>query len=95
MPVLDVRALKSEQLKMLASTYDSVAGLELSPLAQLEKDAVRLRIDDSISKVLGLPSLTSIRELLAREPGLSALEINPRQAEQNEIEDDPAQAALL
>jgi hypothetical protein len=57
MSVLDVRRLKTEQIKMLSSTYDSMADLELLPLAQLDKDDVRVRIDESISKVLSLPSL--------------------------------------
>ena len=97
MPVLDVRALKSEHIKMLESTYDAIANLELAPLAQLDKDPVRQRIDESLAKVLGLPDLAPIRELLAREPGLTALEINPRQAQGSfELnEEEPAQADLL
>jgi hypothetical protein len=78
MPTLDVRNLSDEQAKMLARTYDAVCDLELLPLAQLDKDPVRIQIDDAISKLLGLPSFAPVRELLAREPGLSALEINPR-----------------
>jgi hypothetical protein len=97
MPVLDVRALKSEQVKMLQSTYEAIATLELAPLAQLDKDVVRQRIDESLAKVLGLPSLAPIRELLAREPGLTALEINPKQTQGsfNLDEEEPAQAELL
>jgi hypothetical protein len=63
--------------------------------AQLDKDAVRIQIDDAISKVLSLPSLTPVRELLAREPGLSAVEINPRHGELEEAEAEPEQAVLL
>jgi hypothetical protein len=97
MPVLDVRALKAEHVKMLESTYDAVANLELAPLAQLDKDPVRERIDDSLAKVLGLPSLAPIRELLTREPGLTALEINPiyTQGDLDLDDEEPAQAALL
>jgi hypothetical protein len=67
----------------------------VEPLAQLDKDAVRIQIDDAISKVLSLPSLTPVRELLAREPGLSAVEINPRHGELEEAEAEPEQAVLL
>ena len=81
MPVLDVRDLKPEQVKMLESTYNAVINLDLLPLAQLDKDPVRQRIDETLAKVFGLPSLAPIRELLAREPGLTALEINPRQVQ--------------
>jgi hypothetical protein len=73
MPVLDIRDVKPEHIKMLESTYDAISGMELMPLAQLDKDPVRQRIDESLAKVLGLPSLAPIRELLAREPGLTHL----------------------
>jgi len=43
----------------------------------------RQQIDESLAKVLGLPSLAPIRELLAREPGLTALEINRQQVQGN------------
>jgi hypothetical protein len=78
MPVLNVRSLSSRQLGFLSKVYDLVAEKELCPLAQLDKDAVRRDIDDTISKVFELPSISPIRELLAREPGLSAKEIAPR-----------------
>jgi hypothetical protein len=98
MPVLDVRDVKPEHIKMLESTDEAIGDMELMPLAQLDKDPVRQRIDESLAKVLGLPSLAPIRELLAREPGLTALEINPKQVQGAvDLEDDeePAQAALL
>lgn len=84
MPVLDVRALTKKQLSLLSKAYESVADKELLPLAQLDKDETRHQIDDSLTKVLGLPSLGPIQDLLAREPGLSALDISPR----DEVSDD-------
>jgi len=78
MSVLDVRTLDAEQLRHLSAAYDTLAQETLAPLAQLDHDATRHKIDDALSQVLGLPSLASIRELLAREPGLTAKEINPR-----------------
>src|SRR5262249_8170171 len=95
MPVLDVRALPSAKLKMLASTYDTVAELDLCSLAQLDRDPVRIQIDDAISKVFGLPSLSPVRELLAREPGLSAVDISPRADTVAMEEEEVEQAALF
>ena len=98
MPALDVRALTEKQLSLLSKAYDPVADKELLPLAQLDKDETRHQIDDALSKVLGLPSLAPMQELLAREPGLSAADISPRLEEDDvELEDDeePEQAALF
>ena len=95
MPVLNVRELTDPQLKMLSQTFDAVSGLELLPLAQLDKDEVRIRVDETLAKVLGLPSFSPIRELLAREPGLSALEINPSEAATEEAVEESLQGEML
>jgi hypothetical protein len=78
MPVLDVRALTATQLKDLAAAYDRLSIRELAPIAQLDNDPVRQEIDAALCKSLGLPDLSSVRELLAREPGLTAEDIAPR-----------------
>ena len=75
MRVLDVRALGEKQLTELAKAYDIVAVQELAPIAQLEDDETRQEIDAAIGKALKLPKLDALRELLAREPGLSARDI--------------------
>jgi len=77
MPVLDVRSLKAEQLNALAAAYDRLAQDELMPLAQLDHDPTRCQVDETLSTVLDTPSLAPIGELLAREPGMTAEEINP------------------
>lgn len=77
MPVLDVTALEEETLSFLATTYNGLADTELSAIAQLDCDPVRRQIDDAICSVLGLPNLDPLRELLAREPGLTARNIEP------------------
>ena len=46
------------------------------PLAQLNKDLTRERVDVALCEAFSLPILSSIGELLAREPGLSAVNIN-------------------
>ena len=83
MPVLDVRSLTQEQLTTLANAYDEAAAQSLAPLAQLDSDPVRIRIDDALCKVLELPSLAPVRALLAREPGLTGQKIGPNTAPGN------------
>jgi len=80
MPALDVRHLSATQLRLLASAYDRLSQQDLNPIAKLNADPVRQEIDDTLCRVLELPSLTAIRELLAREPGLTAREIVSRNA---------------
>jgi hypothetical protein len=70
LPVLDVRALKRSQLEALARAYDRLAKQELRALAQLDRDATRIAIDEALCDALGLPDLANLRELLALEPGL-------------------------
>ena len=71
MPVLNVRNLNQEQSDALSATYDIVSQETFRPLAQLDSDPMRIQIDESLCKTLSLPSLTPIRELLVREPGLT------------------------
>jgi hypothetical protein len=78
MPVLDVRQLDKEQLMEIRQTYKEIGNESLAPVSQLDSDVTRIKIDNCIAKVLGIPDLKSIRALLAREPGLNAVEINPR-----------------
>jgi len=66
-----VRSLDASRLAKLALAYDKLSVATLRPLAQLDADPSRLRIDEAICSALDLPSLTPIRELLAREPGLT------------------------
>lgn len=89
------RKLDKAQLKMLSQTYDAVSKLDLLSLAQLDKDEVRIRIDESIAKVLGLPSLAPMRELLDRELGISAQDINPAEAVASDVPEVSLQTELL
>ena len=77
MPVMDVRLLPEATLATLGKSYDKLAKLELAPIAQLDADKARQAIDAAICTALELPDLQPIRELLAREPGLSAERIGP------------------
>lgn len=82
MPVLDVRTLNRDQLTTLAHWYDALSKEELAPIAQLNSDETRRKIDAAICGVLELPDLSPIRELLSREPGLSAKDIGPTNTEE-------------
>ena len=88
MPVLDVRNLTDGQLDALASAYDALSEQELMPLAKLNEDNTRQRIDAALGETLDFPGLSSIRGLFAREPGLSAMEINGPVNEDEEKKSD-------
>lgn len=81
MPVLDVRQLAPEALEALAAAYDALGQRELQALAKLEADPVRAAIDDALRTALNLPDMRKLRELLAREPGLTGKAIAPKQGE--------------
>jgi hypothetical protein len=63
--------------------------MELLALAKLVDDPVRSAIDDALSLALGFPSMKSLRQLLAREPGLTDEILSPKreQMEDGPIED--------
>jgi len=77
MPVLDVRTLSDEVINQLAKAYDAVCEKELMALAKLDTDPVRAEIDTALSAVLGLPDIKPLRQLLAREPGLTGKGLSP------------------
>ncbi|MCM2481829.1 N-6 DNA methylase [Burkholderia glumae] len=79
MPVLDVCALTTEQTERLAQAFDLISVKQLDALSKLASDSVRAEIDDALSVTLGLPDLSNLRALLAREPGLTAKPIAPKQ----------------
>jgi hypothetical protein len=88
MPVLDVRILTNPQLKAFEHSYDKLAQEPLAPLAQLNVDSTRGAIDQVLAEILGLPDVEPIRALLAREPGLNAIDINPRASASDDDDDD-------
>lgn len=71
MPVLDVRALSADAIERLAAHYDALCDKTLQALAKLDKDPVRQEIDEALADALGLPDMKPLRQLLAREPGLT------------------------
>ena len=71
MPVLDIRTLPEETVRLLAEAYDIICEKTLMALAKLDKDPVRAEIDDALSAILMLPDMRTLRQLLSREPGLT------------------------
>ncbi|MYA61895.1 MAG: hypothetical protein F4X94_04910, partial [Dehalococcoidia bacterium] len=55
MPVLDTRRLSDVQMRDLSSLFDELAEEEFERLPGMEYCPARKRLDDGISKVLGLP----------------------------------------
>jgi hypothetical protein len=68
LPVLAIASLKAKQLKALSKTYDKFCNEELLPFPHMAHDPVRQAIDEAITVILGLPDITVLREMLAREP---------------------------
>jgi hypothetical protein len=77
-PVLDVRALTPTVAATLASHYDALCDKGLLSLAKLDVDPVRCDIDDALSATLGLPDMRLLRQLLAREPGLTGKSLSQK-----------------
>jgi hypothetical protein len=68
MPVLDVRALSPNQIRILAKAFDRISDKELMPLPLMESDQVRAEIDSAIAQALELPDFSILRGMLGREP---------------------------
>ena len=71
LPVLDTRKLTPAQLKGLSDLFDELAEAEFERLPGMAHCPARRLLDDGISKILGLPDLDKLRELLASEPVVS------------------------
>ncbi len=71
MPVLDVRTLSEGQLAELSALFDEIAEMEFERLPAMVHCPARRAVDDGLSRILGLPDLAPLRELLATEPVVS------------------------
>ncbi|MEK7716987.1 MAG: hypothetical protein AAB322_04450, partial [Pseudomonadota bacterium] len=81
--MLTLNSVSSEPAAgQLAAACDRLANENLDALARLDSDPIRRQIDDALTQALGIPDLAPIRELLAREPGLTARDIVPRPSQQ-------------
>ena len=82
--MLDVRVLSDAQVASLAVAYDALCDRELLALAKLNVDPARRAIDEALGAALGLPDLEPLREMLAREPGLTGKSAVVRPADQQQ-----------
>ncbi|OGP64311.1 MAG: hypothetical protein A2169_11075 [Deltaproteobacteria bacterium RBG_13_47_9] len=70
MPALDITHLTEQQLSQVTDLFDSVSNLSLGQLESMSGDRVRIAIDEAFSRILGIPDLTPLRELLTFEPSI-------------------------
>ena len=71
LPVLDARGLSPSQLQAMADLFDGLAEAEFERLPGMAHCPARCSLDDGISKILGLPNLGKLRDLLTSEPVVS------------------------
>ena len=71
LPVLDLRRLSPAQLHGLSDLFDQLADAEFERLPGMAHCPARRSLDDGVSKILGLPDLSKLRDLLASEPVVS------------------------
>ena len=70
-PVLDPRRLSPSQLQRLSDLFDALSEKDFERLPAMARCPARQRLDDGISEILGLPDLSTLRDLLASEPVVS------------------------
>lgn len=66
--VLDVRALSDDQLNEFDLAFEGLSAGTLKPISEIATDETRGRIDAAIARILGLPDLRPLAEMLGREP---------------------------
>ncbi len=71
LPVLDARRLSRSQLQGLSDLFDEMTAAEFERLPGMAHCPARQALDDGISEILGLPTLSKLRDLLASEPVVS------------------------
>ena len=71
MPILDTRCLSTSQLEAPSKLFDDMADDEFESLPEMADCPARRRLDDGLSRILGLPDLDNLRRLLASEPVVS------------------------
>ena len=71
LPVLDPRRLSTSQVQNLSRLFDSLATAEFERLPRMAHCPARRALDDGIAKILDLPDLSTLRDLLASEPVIS------------------------
>ena len=71
LPVLDTRSILPAQLEGLSDLFDQLAEAEFERLPGMAHCPARRFLDDGLSRILSLPNLGTLRELIASEPVVS------------------------
>ena len=71
LPVLDPRRLSPSQLQALSDLFDELSEAEFERLPNMARCPTRRALDDGLSRILNLPDLSKLRDLLASEPVVS------------------------
>ena len=69
--MLDTRRLSPAQTQGLSDLFDGLAVAEFERLPGMQHCPARRSLDDGVSRILGLPDLSKLRDLLASEPVVS------------------------
>lgn len=69
---ISLQSLTLEKRRQLVKAYDAIATKAFGTLPEAAHDETRIGTDAAISKILGLPDLSALREMLAREPVICA-----------------------
>jgi hypothetical protein len=69
--VIDPFSLTISQKNELIDLYSRVSSLDLQPWSKAKDDKVRILIDTEFSRILNLPNISIIREMLSREPTIT------------------------
>ncbi len=75
LPVLDVRQLSPRQRRSLSYLFDEMTNADFRRLPAMQHCPARRHLDESLANILNLPTLTTLRHLVATAPTIS---YNPR-----------------
>ena len=71
LPVLDVRQLSPRQRRSLSRLFDEMTDTDYQRLPAMHHCPARRHLDESLAKILNLPTLTTLHHLLTTEPTIS------------------------
>ena len=71
LPVLDVRQPSPRQRRSLSRLFDEMTNADFQRLSAMHHCLARRQLDESLATILNLPTLTTLRHLLATEPTIS------------------------
>jgi len=76
LPIIDPNRLNSEQKAEIISLYEQTCLNELQQFRFASQDETRLTIDNELSRILNVPNLEPVRDMLNHEPIITLSRIN-------------------